>query len=297
MATGSMSDSRPSASALPAGVPDPPREPRRTNRPVRQPSQLPHGGRTIFPQYRLVAYYGTAGTAGLGVLGSAPADQITRRLDAVARQYRSPHRRVQIVYELIAVVADRHPGPDRVFSHFIADSQVRSYLVAAKRHKALLVLDIQPGRSAFLPMVQHFAWALHYPFVGIALDPEWRMNGKQVPGHTIGRVAADEVNEVADYVAALTRERRLPQKVFVVHEFRTSMVTGVRRIRSHAELAMVQHVDGFGTRRQKLATFHTVERHGQFRLGFKLFYRQDLHRFSPREVLRIRPMPDFISYQ
>jgi hypothetical protein len=296
MATGSASGSRQSASASSA-VADPPREPTWTDRPVRQPSQLPHGGRIVFPRYRLVAYYGTACTAGLGVLGSAPADQITRRLDAVARQYRSPHRRVQIVYELIAAVADRHPGPDGEFSHFIPDSQVRSYIAAAERHKALLVLDIQPGRSTFLPMVRHFDWALNYPFVGIALDPEWRMNGNQIPGHTIGRVAAEEVNRVADYVAGLTREGRLPQKVFVVHEFRTSMVTGIGRIRSHPELAMVQHVDGFGTRRQKVATFHTVERHQQFRLGFKLFYRQDVHRFSPQEVLRIRPMPDFISYQ
>jgi hypothetical protein len=281
---------------------DPPRSagPRPSAAPSRQasvPAELPRGGRTVFPRYRLVAYYGTAGTAGLGVLGSAPPDQITRRLGAVARQFRMPGREIQIVYELIVAVADRSPGRDRNFSHYIDDAQVRSYINAARRHKALLVLDVQPGRASFLPMVRHFAWALKYPFVGLALDPEWRMHHSQLPGHTIGSVDGAEVNQVADYVAGLTRARHLPQKVFVVHQFRTSMVTGITRIRSHPELAMVQHVDGFGTRQQKLATYHRVERRQQFRLGLKLFYREDIHRFSPHDVQRIHPRPDFISYQ
>jgi hypothetical protein len=244
-----------------------------------------------------VAYYGTAGTASLGVLGSASPDQITRRLDTVARQYRSPHRTVQIVYELIVAVADDWPGPADDYSHLISDEKVQAYIEAARRHQALLVLDFQPGRSPFLPLVKHFAWALYQPSVGVALDPEWRMGHKQVPGRTIGRVDASEINAVADYVAGLTRARDLPQKVFVVHQFRTSMVTGITRVRSHPELAMVQHVDGFGTRGQKLATYHTVERRGRFRLGLKLFYRQDIHRFSAADVLRISPQPDFISYQ
>jgi hypothetical protein len=75
------------------------------------------------------------------------------------------------------------------------------------------------------------------------------------------------------------------------------MVTDIGKIRSHPELAMVQQVDGFGTRSEKLATFRRVERRQQFRLGFKLFYRQDIRRFTPRDVLGIRPALDFISYQ
>ena len=44
---------------------------------------------------------------------------------------------------------------------------------------------------------------------------------------------------------------------------------------------MVQHTDGFGTRGQKLATYHAVARPQQFRQGFKLFYDWDVHRFTP----------------
>jgi hypothetical protein len=60
---------------------------------------------------------------------------------------------------------------------------------------------------------------------------------------------------------------------------------------------MVQHVDGFGTPRQKLATYHSVARPHQFRLGFKLFYDEDRRLMSPRAVRRIRPAVRFVSYQ
>jgi len=52
---------------------------------------------------------------------------------------------------------------------------------------------------------------------------------------------------------------------------------------------MVQHVDGFGTRSQKLATYRTVERSDTFHMGFKLFYDEDTDIFKPHGVLRIRP--------
>ena len=60
---------------------------------------------------------------------------------------------------------------------------------------------------------------------------------------------------------------------------------------------MVQHTDGFGTRGQKLATYHAITRPQQFRQGFKLFYHWDIHRFTPREVRRIHPAVSFVSYQ
>jgi hypothetical protein len=137
--------------------------------------QLPLGGRTLFPRYRLVAYYGTAGTGSLGVLGEAPPTQTTKRLRAVAKRYRDAEHQVQIAYELISTVADASAGTDGDYSHFIDRSSVRTYVRAARRHKAYLVLDLQPGRSTFLSQARQLRWALKKPWVGLALDPEWRM--------------------------------------------------------------------------------------------------------------------------
>ncbi len=259
--------------------------------------QLPLGGRTIFPRYRLVAFYGTAGTGSLGVLGEAPPGRITERLRRVAHHYRGGHRKVQIVYELIVAVADGSPGADGSYSHFIDRAAVRRYVTAARRNSALLVLDIQPGRSSFLPAARHFAWALRKPWVGLALDPEWRMRPGQVPGQTVGHVGAEEVNRVSSWLAALTRRHDLPEKVFMLHQFRTDMVRHIGAVKKPKALAMIQHVDGFGTRHQKLATYRAVERSDKFAMGFKLFYDEDTHRFRPREVLRLRPRVDYVSYQ
>jgi hypothetical protein len=260
-------------------------------------AQLPGGGRRIFPGRVLVAYYGTASTGSLGVLGEGSPDAITKRLRRAARPFAGPHRTVQIVYELIASVAQASPGSDGDYSSFISDADVRRYIRAAKRNDALLVLDLQPGRSDFLPQARRFRWALRKPWVGLALDPEWHMGPHEVPAHVVGDVGAAEVNAVSRFVARIVAARRLPQKLFMVHQFRTNMVRHIANVKRRKGLAMVQHVDGFGSRRQKLATYHAVAKPDRFHMGFKLFYDEDSHLFTPARVMRIRPRVEFVSYQ
>ena len=57
---------------------------------------------------------------------------------------------------------------------------------------------------------------------------------------------------------------------------------------------MVQHVDGFGTPGQKLATYHAVARPRQFPMGFKLFYDEDRPPDGPGQVHRLRPEVRFV---
>ena len=246
----------------------------------------------------LVAYYGTAGSGALGVLGEASPDRIQPRLMRAARPFARPGETpAQPVYELIVTIADAHPGKDGDYSHDISRAAVRRYLAAAHRHGALVVLDVQPGRADFLAVAKRWAWALQDPWVGLALDPEWRMGPGEVPGRTIGRVAAGEVNRVSGWLAGLTAQRRLPEKPFVIHQFRSSMLVRPERIVRRPGLAMVQHVDGFGTRGQKLDTYRAVARPRQFAMGFKLFYDEDVHRMGPRQVRRITPRVRFVSFQ
>ena len=82
--------------------------------------QLPGGGYRIFGHHRfLVAYYGTAQTGAMGVLGATDPDTMQRRLMRAARPFREPGEQIQPVYELIVTVADRSPGPDHDYSHDI----------------------------------------------------------------------------------------------------------------------------------------------------------------------------------
>jgi hypothetical protein len=262
------------------------------------PSDLPGGGSVIFAGHRLlVAYYGTAGSGALGVLGEASPEQIVPRLLRAAAPFARSGRPVQPVFELIVTVAHASPTRTGTYSSNIPRREVRRYLTAAHRHGVLVVLDLQPGRADFLDVAKSWEWALRDPWVGLALDPEWRMGPHGVPGRRIGSVSAAEVNRVSAWLDGLTARQGLPEKVFMLHEFRPEMIRHVERVRAREHLALVQHVDGFGTPGEKLATFHRVVRPRQFALGFKLFYDEDVRRMRPAQVLAIRPRVSFVSFQ
>jgi hypothetical protein len=266
--------------------------------PIGLKPDLPLGGKLVFGHHRfLVAYYGTAQTGSMGVLGQTDPATMQRRLMRAAEPFREPGEQIQPVYELIVTVADGSPGPDHDYSHDIPVSYVREYLRAAHRNHALLLLDLQTGRADFPTVAKRWAWALEDPSVGLALDPEWRMGRHQVPAHVVGSVRAAEVNRTSLWLSRLVEREGLPQKLFVLHQFRLAMLPDIDRIVHRPGLAMVQHTDGFGTRGQKLATYHAVARPSQFRQGFKLFYHWDVKRFTPQQVRRITPRVSFVSYQ
>jgi hypothetical protein len=245
----------------------------------------------------VVAYYGTAGTDALGVLGSAPPEQIVPRLRKAAAGYTSPGVQTQIAFELIVTVADGAPGPDGDYSHSIDTDKVRHYVQVARRNHALVILDIQPGRGAFLPAVKHWQKFLKQPNVGLALDAEWHMGPGQVPGATVGQVEAGEVNKVSAYLSGLVARNHLPNKLFVLHTFRDDMLLHENRIQPRPGLAMVQQLDGFGTQHLKIAKYDKLQKPKRFHMGFKLFYTQDTDLMSPQEVLGLDPPPDYVSYQ
>lgn len=245
----------------------------------------------------VVAYYGTAGSGALGVLGENPPARAYRRLLRAAEPFERPRRPVRPVFELIVTIADAHPGKDGDYSHDIDRDAVRRYVEAARDLGIMLVLDIQTGRSDFLKVAKRWRWALEEPHVGLALDPEWRMGRNQVPGQVIGSVRAREVNRVSRWLSRIVVREDLPEKLFVLHQFRTSMLPDIGRIRPRDGLRLVQHVDGFGTPGQKRATYATVARPDLFAMGFKLFYDEDVRLMGAKAVHRIRPRVQFVSYQ
>jgi hypothetical protein len=276
---------------------DPATEDPATEDPAPGDLRQPHGGTRVFDGRMLVAYYGTAGTGVLGVLGETGPEQAMARVVRAAAPFARGGKPAQPVFELIVTVADAYPGRGRDYSHDIDAARVREYVAAAHRHGALLVLDLQPGRSDFLTVARRWEWALRYPWVGLALDPEWRMGPHEVPGRTIGSASAAEINRTSAWLDRLTRTNGLPEKLFLLHQFRTTMIRDIGRVQPRAHLAEVQHVDGFGTPRQKLDTYAAVARPNLFRMGFKLFYDEDVRRMSARAVRRIHPRVDFVSFQ
>jgi hypothetical protein len=261
------------------------------------PPELPRGGQSVFPEHRVVAYYGAPQSRELGALGIGSPRGAARRLAREARRYRRDDRAELPALELITVIANADPGDDGMYRTRQEDAVIRRYLRAARRAKALLLLDIQPGRSDFFTETTRLEKWLKEPDVGLALDPEWRVGEGEVPGQVIGRVSSREVNATSAWLAQLVEKEGLPEKLFVIHQFTEDMVDHTR-MKQREGLDIVLNVDGFGGQEIKRAKYRNFAREAKdFHHGFKLFYEEDTDLMTPRQVLRMRPRPSLVVYE
>jgi hypothetical protein len=166
-----------------------------------------------------------------------------------------------------------------------------------------LILNIQPGQSDFLSEVRHLEKYLREPDVGVALDPEWAMKPGQTPGRYYGQTTGAHVNEVADYLAALVRDNRLPEKALVFHEVNGSVVKDEGSLKPSAGVVIIKSVDGLGPKPAKIATYDYLMRHmpAGVHPGFKLFFDEDRRNggtlMTPKEVLALIPVPEYVMYE
>jgi hypothetical protein len=261
------------------------------------PPELPRGGRTLFPGHRIVAFYGAPQNVELGALGIGTLDQAAKQLETQMKQYRRGGRKLLPAMELIAVVAAGSAQQDGSYNYRQSTPVVNKHLAAVRRHKALLILDIQPGHGDFMKLTRHFQRWLREPDVGLALDPEWHTPGA-VPGTVIGSTDAATVNRVSAYLAGIIKRYKLPEKLLIVHQFTDDMIRNKERLKRYPGVELVLNVDGFGDRPNKISKYveFTKPRTG-FRTGFKLFYKEDTNLMQPRDVLRLRPRPDLVIYE
>jgi hypothetical protein len=263
--------------------------------------QLPGGGQTLFPGRMLVALYGHPGTAALGVLGEQGVEASIERARRHAAAY-APLVPTTVVpaFEIIATVASSAPGPDGNYSTESSPEELRPWVDAAGRAGLFVLLDLQPGRTDFLTQAQAYRSLLERPYVGLALDPEWRLGPGEAPLQQIGSVDIDEVNRVVTWLADLTRARALPQKLFVLHQFKLAMIQGRERLdTSREELAVTIHADGQGSQGQKQETWRVLHQDAPaVHWGWKNFYDEDHPMLTPGQTIdQVAPRPDLVSYQ
>jgi hypothetical protein len=262
---------------------------------------LPDGRQTLFPHQRLVALYGHPQTTALGVLGEqGPVESVERARELAAEYEPSTGEAVLPAFEIIASVAAVDAGPDGDYSNETPISVLRPYVEAAGEAGVYVVLDLQSGRSDFVSQAKEYVELLALPHVGLALDPEWRLGPNQVHLRQIGSVSAAEVNEVIDWLAGVVRERSLPQKLLLLHQFQQRMITDRTTLDlGRDELAVVVQMDGDGTPGQKLATWRALRADAPEGLlfGWKNFYDEDEPTFTPEQTMAVTPTPWWVSYQ
>jgi hypothetical protein len=224
------------------------------------------------------------------------------QLRTIAAKY-GDDRPVLPVFELIAVVVQGAAGADGKWRRRVPTSVIDEYLRAAREEKALLLLNIQPGHSDFLSELKELEPYLREPDVGVALDPEWAMKPRQKPGAFFGQTTGGAIDEVAEYLAGIVKERDLPEKALVYHQVNGYVVKDESVLAARPGVVLVKSVDGLGPKGAKITTYNYLVKAlpTPVHAGFKLFFDEDSANGSrlmtPNEVLALQPRPEYVMYE
>ena len=264
------------------------------------PPELPRGGRELLPQHRVVAFYG------------APGRRRARRAGhRLAGQRRAPARppgaavRAQDAAGAARARADRgdrqrRPGRRRHVPHAPAERghpplparRPAPQDAARARHPARPLATSSPRRRGCE------RW-LREPDVGLALDPEWRVRRRQVPGpgDRPGRLARGQRD--LGLARAAGRPRRPARRSCSSCTSSPRTWSTTRSSSGAPHLAMVLNADGFGSAPLKIAKYRAFTRAAPgvpSRLQALLRGGRRAHD-AARAVMRLRPAPDVVVYE
>jgi len=255
---------------------------------------------SLLPGCRIVAYYGNPMSRRMGILGEIQSDSMLARLAKQAAAYAAADssRPVLPALELIATVAQASPGRSGQYRARMPDTLIERVMSWAEAHHYLVILDIQTGRSTMAAEMQPLVKYLARPYVHLALDPEFSIGSKRIPGQVIGRIDAADVNAVSSALATLVDSLKLPPKMLIVHRFTRPMLSNHEKIKLDPRVQIVIDMDGFGAPHLKYGSYkaYVHDRPVQY-AGFKVFYKNDKPMLTPEQVLQLDPVPLFIMYQ
>jgi hypothetical protein len=266
--------------------------------------ELPGGGYYILPREgrrRYVAFYGHPLTTALGALGEQGPAETIERMQSFLEAYRGDGAQTIPTFEIIVSVAAAGPTDDGDYSYEWPIDTFQGLIDASIANDGYVVLDLQPGRDDFLTQAKMYEELLLLPNVGLALDPEWRLAPNEVHLDQVGRVDATEVNTVIHWLADLVRDNGLPQKMLVLHSFRTFMIENKELLEDRPELQVVLQMDGDGTEPQKDTTWANLREGFEdafWAWGWKNFFDEDEPGPpSPESTMAKEPAPVYVSYQ
>lgn len=254
----------------------------------------------IFPNNRVLAFYGFPGNPEMGILGEYDMGRLLELLREQARAYEEadPAHPVILAMEVIASVAQKEPGNDGSYVLDTDSALLDEYAAFTRDNGLLLLLDVQIGYRTVANEIAGLKPWLSQNHVHLALDPEFAMKDGQIPGDHIGQIDAEDVTYAQRWLVDLAAEVGSSPKMLVVHQFQQSMITNKELIRPMAGVQLVIDADGWGAPDNKRATYDFVNRATHIEYdGIKLFYKQDVPLMQPAEVVALDPSPLLVIYQ
>lgn len=250
---------------------------------------------------QILAFYGHPLSRRMGILGEYSKEELARLLKGYAKLYDDANGPTGVIPAFYLIYGTCWPGGE---IGYLKESLVLSYIEFAAAQGMEVFVDHQIGKYPVEEAVKRLLPFLKYPNVHLALDPEWRTTA---PMQEIGSISAEEVNKAQGMISDYLQAQGIPGvKILVVHQFRSSMITGREKVRADFERVLLVHTaDGFGAPALKRNSYALNATASNMPLkGFKLFFRTtvpgagfDDPLLTPPEVLALSPRPALIIYQ
>ncbi|MBK8905798.1 MAG: hypothetical protein IPM53_31740 [Anaerolineaceae bacterium] len=256
----------------------------------------PSQPQSYLTQFRLVAFYGSPTGPGLGILGELPRDQMHAQLLTTIAEYEPLSDRLILpAYHLVTTVANPHPPG---YHHHVSLALIEQWVAEAKELETAVILDIQPGYADLLTEFGRVENLLYEPHVHLAIDPEFTMQGGQIPGVNVGQLYAAQINQIQARLNEIGAAIGL-NRVLILHQFLPSMLPDKASIEEYPFVEIVIDGDGVGPAGVKIYNYTTYASEPAFEFGgFKLFPTDgDYPILSPAEVMNLAPQPVLIIYQ
>jgi len=261
----------------------------------------------------IVALYGRPHSKALGTLGKQPLSQTIKMAKAKAKLYEKAlgnGKHVTPGFDLIYEMATASPGANGKYVLTLNQKVLLEYITEAQKNGVVVFIDVQLGERTPAQSVKPLLKYLKYDNVHIAVDPEFSVDNLSVrPGKKIGSITGQQINEVQHMMRDYIKANGIKDdKILLIHMFTEHMVTNKKAITYTDRVHLAMHLDGHGSPSLKIKTYnalYTDARAGLVTGGFKVFYKQDKPRMTPKQVLGLEKvsnhlvddMPKIITYQ
>jgi len=254
----------------------------------------------LLPKNRILAFYGFPGNPDMGILGEYDMERLLEELRKQAAEYEEadPSHPVLLAFEVIASVAQKDPQADGSYLQDTPSDVLDEYAEFTRENGLLLFLDVQIGYRTVENEIKGLKPWLSQEHVHLALDPEFAMKKGEVPGVHIGSIDAKDVAFAQNWLVDLAIEVGLTPRLLIVHQFKETMLTNKDRIAPVPGVQLIVDADGWGTPKEKVATYDFVNRATHIEYdGIKLFYNQDVPLMTAEDVVNLDPSPLLVIYQ
>jgi len=261
----------------------------------------------------IVGYYGRPNAKSLGVLGQYSIEELTPLIQAKADEYDKINgdQKTLTAYHLIYGLATGDPGRKKDYLLPLSEAKLMKYINAAEENGFLVIIDTQLGAQTPIEAVTPVLKYLKYNSVHLAVDPEFEVNGLDIPpGRKIGHITGEDVNQVQSAMIGFMNENGIRgKKILMVHSFTEGMVTDKDTIKLNDKIDLLMNLDGHGSPALKIKVYnslYTARSASRVSGGFKLFFLEDKpSMMTPAQSLglesvdghKLAETPRYINYQ